>query len=80
MIFTAFYFQFISKHAFYLEVAHIAFLCYLLFQTLWSFPESPRFNYSKDKFSEAKENLKLVARYNGVRHFNEQNFKFDIEH
>ena len=68
-----------SKHAYYLEVAHIAFLIYMLFQTLWSFPESPRYNYSKDKFGEAKEGLSRDARMNGVRHFNSQNFKFDNE-
>ena len=45
---TALYFQFISKHLSYLEYAHLAFLIYMLLQTVWSFPESPRFNYSKD--------------------------------
>ena len=61
-------------------MAHLGFLVYMLIQTVWSFPESPRFNYSKDKFLEAKENLHKVARINGVRHFNPQNFKFDNEY
>jgi hypothetical protein len=52
----------------------------MLIQTLWAFPESPRFNYSKDRFGEAKENLQRVAYINGVRHFNPNNFKFDNEH
>jgi hypothetical protein len=43
-------------------------------------PESPRFNYSKDRFDEAKENLEVVAEVNGVKNFNKQNFKFDTEH
>jgi MFS family permease len=57
LILTAFYFQFISKHIFYIEVTHVAFVCYMLIQTIWAFPESPRYNYSKDKFIDAKENL-----------------------
>jgi MFS family permease len=79
LVLTAFYFQVISKHAYYLEMAHVIFLAYMMFQTLWSFPESPRFNYSKNKFLEAKENLQQVANINGVRHFNPGNFKFDNE-
>ena len=79
LILTAFYFQVISKHAYYLEMAHVIFLAYMMFQTIWSFPESPRFNYSKDKFIEAKENLAQVAKINGVRHFNQHHFKFDNE-
>lgn len=46
-----------SKHVYYIEVAHLGFLIYMLGQVLWSFPESPRYNYSKDKFGEAKANL-----------------------
>jgi len=34
------------------------------------FPESPRYNYSKAKFAEAKANLSVVARVNGVKNFN----------
>lgn len=70
MILTAFYFQVISKHAYYLELAHVLFLVYMIGQTIWSFPESPRYNYSKDRFIEAKEGLHQVAKINGVRHFN----------
>jgi len=70
LILTAFYFQVISKHAYYLELAHVLFLVYMIGQTIWSFPESPRYNYSKDRFIEAKEGLHQVAKINGVRHFN----------
>jgi hypothetical protein len=37
---------------------------------LISIPESPKFNASKEKFDEAKENLEKVARYNKVEKFN----------
>lgn len=60
-------------------MAHLAFISYMLIQTLWSIPESPRYDYSKNRFLEAKESLQVVARYNGVRNYNHQNFKFDNE-
>ena len=46
LILTAFYFQVISKSVINLEIVHLIFVCYLLIQTLYLFPESPRFNYS----------------------------------
>ena len=70
LVLTAFYFQFISKHVYQLELVHVVFLGLMLVQTLLTFPESPRYNYSKDNFQEAKENLQQVAKINGVRHFN----------
>lgn len=44
------------------------------------FPESPRYNYSKNNFEEAKDNLESVSKVNGVRNFNKQNFMFDTEY
>lgn len=63
----------------YIEVAHLLFAIYMTLQVLFSFPESPRYNYSKAKFGEAKANLAVVARVNGVKNFNPQNFVFDTE-
>lgn len=53
-------------------------LC-LLALTLALFPESPRFEYAKELFPEAKGSLDKVARINGIKNFNKQNFKFDTE-
>jgi len=79
LILTAFYFQFISKKVFYLELVHFLFVVFIIAQTLAMFPESPRYNYSKDEFHKAKESLELVARINGTDKFNKHNFKFDTE-
>lgn len=46
---------------------------------LFLFPESPRYNYSKDKFDKAKANLEVVAHVNGVQNFNSHHFVFDTE-
>ena len=79
MILTAIYFEFISKRILYLELAHYFLVLYLIIQTLISFPESPRWNYSKEEFDSAKKGLKFVSKYNGVISFKKQNFKFDTE-
>jgi hypothetical protein len=39
-------------------------------QVAFLFPESPRYNYSKAKFAEAKANLAVVAKVNGIKNFN----------
>lgn len=51
----------------------------MLLQVLYLFPESPRFNYSKDRFEAAKANLEVVAHVNGIKNYNSQNFMFDTE-
>lgn len=79
LIATAFYFQFMSNNIIYIQVAHLVFVIYMLLQVLYLFPESPRFNYSKDKFEAAKANLEVVAYVNGVKNYNSQNFMFDTE-
>ena len=50
-----------------------------MIQTLAMFPESPRFDYAKEKYDESKDGLDIVARVNGIKNFNKQNFKFDTE-
>ena len=51
----------------------------MLVQSYLSFPESPRFLYSKERYAESKEALELVAKGNGVQSYNSVNFKFDAE-
>jgi hypothetical protein len=43
---------------------------YLLLQTLFTFPESTRYSYSKEKFDQTKEDLEKVSKVNGVKAFN----------
>jgi len=67
----------ISKSVRYLEVAHLFFVIYLFIQA-FMFPESPRFNYSKNRFKEAREGLKAIAKMNSNNNFS-ADFKFDTE-
>ena len=41
------------------------------------FPESPRYNYSKEKFEKTKEDLAKIAKINGIHNYNQHNFVFD---
>lgn len=64
----------------YLEIVHVCFVIYLLLQTAILFPESPQYNYSKDNFDEAREDLETVAKINGIENYNSKNFEFDVEY
>jgi len=45
---------------------------------MFIFPESPRFNYSKDRFNESKSGLNQIANLNRTKSFTRK-FKFDTE-
>jgi len=79
LILTALYFQFISNKVIYLEIVHFVFILFLLLVALIMFPESSRFNYANEDFSDSKEGLSKVARINGIDNFNQDKFKFDTE-
>lgn len=64
----------------YLEIVHVCFVIYLLLQTAILFPESPQYNYSKENFDEAREDLDKVAKINGIENYNSKNFEFDVEY
>ena len=55
----------------------MVFTVYLLVQTFF-FPESPRFNYSKENFPESKDGLSKVASFNNNEKFTPK-FKYDTE-
>jgi len=76
---TAFYFQVISKSVIYLQIAHVIFVIYLLVQTIVLFPESPRFDYSKERYALSKKSLTKVSKVNGNPNYNSHKFKFDVE-
>jgi len=67
----------ICKSVYWLELVNVIFVVYL-FAQVFLFPESPRFNYSKERFSEAKNGLSRVAMINAKHNYN-KNFKFDTE-
>ena len=70
LILTTFYFQVCSKKIYYLEVAHIAVVAYMLLHSLVAIPESPRWLLSKERYKESKEALEKVAWINGVSRYN----------
>lgn len=43
------------------------------------FPESPRWQYSKEEFTKARESLQDVADTNGQTKFDKNGFIFDAE-
>ena len=43
------------------------------------FPESPRWQYSKEKFVDSREGLDSVAKLNGQTKFDKNGFIFDAE-
>ena len=51
----------------------------LLLITLIMFPESPRWQYSKEKFLKSREGLDQVAKTNGQDKFDSNGFIFDAE-
>jgi len=54
-------------------------LAALLVMTLIMFPESPRWQYSKEMFLNSRESLDRVARTNGQDGFDKNGFIFDAE-
>lgn len=47
--------------------------------TLIMFPESPRWQYSKEMFQKSREGLDKVAKTNGQDNFDKNGFIFDAE-
>ena len=62
---------------YYLEIANLLFTFYMLIQ-LFFYPESPRYNYSKEKFQDSKDGLKQVDSFNSNKNYT-SNFKYDTE-
>lgn len=77
LILTALYFQTISKQVLYLELANFLFISYLIAQSFF-FPESPRWDYSKEKYDDSRVGLQTVANFNANKEFTRK-FKFDTE-
>jgi len=76
---VAFYFQVCSKNLKLFEIINLVILGCLLLITLIVFPESPRWQYSKEKFVDSREGLDSVAKINGQDKFDKNGFIFDAE-
>ena len=61
----AFYYQVISRQTKYIQLANLAVMIMFLCLTIIAVPESPKWLVSKGRFTEAKESLERVARFNG---------------
>ena len=61
------------------EIINIVVLVFLLILTLIMFPESPRWQYSKEMFQKSREGLDRVAKTNGQDKFDKNGFIFDAE-
>jgi len=76
---VAFYFQVCSKNLKLFEIINIFVLAFLLIITLVMFPESPRWQYSKENYLNSRESLERVAKLNGQDKFDKNGFIYDAE-
>ena len=79
IIFTALYYQFISKDIAYIQWCNLFLVSILILFTIVYLPESPKFLHSKERYDEARNSLSLVARVNGIKNFNKEEIIFENE-
>jgi hypothetical protein len=65
IVFTAFYFQNLSRSVEWIQWGNLFFISAATVFVVVAFPESPKYLYSNGRFAEAKASLALVARFNG---------------
>lgn len=65
IIFTAFYFQNLSRSVEWIQWGNLAFITGGTIFVVVAFPESPKYLYSNGRYKEARDALALVARFNG---------------
>jgi hypothetical protein len=65
IIFTAFYFQNLSRSVEWIQWGNLAFIIGGTLFVIVAFPESPKYLYSNGRYKEARDALALVARFNG---------------
>jgi len=68
-----------SKNLKIFEIINIFILAFLLIITLVMFPESPRWQYSKENYLNSREGLERVAKLNGQDKFDKNGFIYDAE-
>lgn len=76
MIWMSLYFAFISKYWLWYELYGFA---VVVAATVAAFfiPESPLFLYEQKRYDEARDSLRVIAKFNGVK--DDCNFTFDKE-
>ena len=79
IIFTALYYQVISKDIAYIQWCNLFLVSILLLFTIIYLPESPKFLHSKERYDEARNSLSIVARVNGIKNFNKDEIMFENE-
>lgn len=65
IVFTAFYFQNLSRNVEWIQWGNLAFIIAATFFVVVAFPESPKYLYSNGRYTEARDSLSLVAKFNG---------------
>jgi len=65
LIFISFVYEFITKNSNALEITGIIITFVSLLFANFFFWESPKFFYNKNNFSESRESLMKIARFNG---------------
>lgn len=65
LIFISFFYEFVTKNSNILEITGIIITLLSLLFVNFFFWESPKFFYNKNRFTESKESLIKIARFNG---------------
>ena len=79
IIFTAFYYQVLSRNVVYIQWGNLIFIISMTFYTAIYLPESPKYLYAKGMFDELRDCLEVVARTNGIKTFKKEKIVFVSE-
>ena len=71
------YYQTVSNSYLYLQLVTLFFITLVLIFVLTQLNESPKYLYSKGQFDDARDSLRMMAKFNGVVY--DDNFTFDTE-
>ena len=72
LIFISFVYEFMTKKSNFLEITGIIITLFSLLFVNFYFWESPKFFFNKNRFTESRESLMKIARFNGLP------FKFNL--
>lgn len=73
------YYEYVSNNWLYIFLCCLFCVTFVLIYGIIFFYESPKFNYMNGKYAEARESLRLIAKFNGVDR-PLMNFRFDSEY
>jgi MFS family permease len=78
IVLWSFYYQRLDKNWFPLQAIYFFFGIVVLILGIFVLPESPKYLYSKQKFTEARESLESIAKMNNIKTYSSL-FVFDNE-